>query len=743
MAYGKKYTLPCKTRKIGEAFSLELWLNNYAGSEVARNMPADMPLVLRKDKSSVVQGTSLEFGIREAVDFEMDEFYTNDPKYIKAILKKNTTSIWTGFVLPNQYNAPYISAPLTCRFTATDGMGILTGEDYEQTGINSELAMIIYCLDKIGLGLGYSIAINLFESSYAENRSPIDQTYQDAAIYKRQTCHYVLENILEKYNAEITQSGNRWRITCRADKKSTRMLYTSAGIYEGTENAPTVLNLGMPESGADVWPTGNLVRTMEPGARKVILRHNYGRKKSLLTNYDFWNFAGAAFTGWTKTGTFTLSQRIKDGKAYAFLPTRAAANNGEGISQSIEITNVAGQAFVFELDFAAMGYSSGTYSNGLNPISMTVRAIVTINVGGTDHYLTTQGWDTTLADIELPVTSCLGTPVWNKVKIITAELPGSGTLTVALYRYYIATPRAGETYIGVCFSEPCVYFLQNGELYASGVESVVKFTNSKEPGDLGTIDFSAADAPVYDNNSLLYENITRRSDESATTSDWHRLGSASEYSLLVQYARMLASDNRIAREKLTGTIRGVDLTFDSIITHAYHANKEYEIIEGSWDIYEEKWDVTLRELLAWSDETVSFTSTNENDSREITLNSDGSLTGSAMGNEVGSPAALLTAIKTVDGTGSGLDADLLDGQHGSYYAPLASPQFTGAIKVTDGTSPDITQERTGTYSSKFRHIVGYSTEGDYAIVDDKDNALRMHIDTDGDVSFSGDVIAYG
>ena len=28
---------------------------------------------------------------------------------------------------------------------------------------------------------------------------------------------------------------------------------------------------------------------------------------------------------------------------------------------------------------------------------------------------------------------------------------------------------------------------------------------------------------------------------------------------------------------------------------------------------------------------------------------------------------LLTALKTVDGAGSGLDADLLDGQSGSYY----------------------------------------------------------------------------
>jgi hypothetical protein len=38
---------------------------------------------------------------------------------------------------------------------------------------------------------------------------------------------------------------------------------------------------------------------------------------------------------------------------------------------------------------------------------------------------------------------------------------------------------------------------------------------------------------------------------------------------------------------------------------------------------------------------------------------------------------VLNAVKTVDGSGSGLDADLLDGQQGSYYAPVQSPAFTG------------------------------------------------------------------
>jgi len=63
---------------------------------------------------------------------------------------------------------------------------------------------------------------------------------------------------------------------------------------------------------------------------------------------------------------------------------------------------------------------------------------------------------------------------------------------------------------------------------------------------------------------------------------------------------------------------------------------------------------------------------------------------------------ILTAIKTVDGSGSGLDADLLDGQQGSYYYPASNPNgyttnvgdITGVTAGTNltggGTSGSVT-----------------------------------------------------
>jgi hypothetical protein len=59
----------------------------------------------------------------------------------------------------------------------------------------------------------------------------------------------------------------------------------------------------------------------------------------------------------------------------------------------------------------------------------------------------------------------------------------------------------------------------------------------------------------------------------------------------------------------------------------------------------------------------------------------------AGGNEVGggggsqTPAELLADIKTVDGAGSGLDADLLDGVQGSGYVNTSSAQFVGGSKT--------------------------------------------------------------
>ena len=79
-------------------------------------------------------------------------------------------------------------------------------------------------------------------------------------------------------------------------------------------------------------------------------------------------------------------------------------------------------------------------------------------------------------------------------------------------------------------------------------------------------------------------------------------------------------------------------------------------------------------------------------------------------------AEILTAIKTVDGAASGLDADLLDGQHGSYYQPASTAITTsniGSQSVASATTSGSTtgNAATATALQTARTINGVSFNG--------------------------------
>lgn len=67
---------------------------------------------------------------------------------------------------------------------------------------------------------------------------------------------------------------------------------------------------------------------------------------------------------------------------------------------------------------------------------------------------------------------------------------------------------------------------------------------------------------------------------------------------------------------------------------------------------------------------------------------------------------VLTKILTVDGVGSLLDSDKLDGQEGSYYAPIDSPTFTGTPK---STTPLASDNSTNIATTSYVKAQGYLT----------------------------------
>lgn len=98
-------------------------------------------------------------------------------------------------------------------------------------------------------------------------------------------------------------------------------------------------------------------------------------------------------------------------------------------------------------------------------------------------------------------------------------------------------------------------------------------------------------------------------------------------------------------------------------------------------------------------------------------------------------ADVLAKLLTVDGASSGLDADLLDGQQGSYYSPVSGVNSVARrIIVNDGTN-SMTQD--GLY-------IGYgnANSGNTRIYGGGSTTNAVTIDGSGNVTATGNVTAY-
>ena len=92
-----------------------------------------------------------------------------------------------------------------------------------------------------------------------------------------------------------------------------------------------------------------------------------------------------------------------------------------------------------------------------------------------------------------------------------------------------------------------------------------------------------------------------------------------------------------------------------------------------------------------------------------------------------SAAEILTALKTVDGAGSGLDADLLDGQSSAYYATAASVSTnTGAIATINAKDPVLTVIGDASGTATFTNL-GNATMT-LTIADDSHNHTIANVD---------------
>ncbi len=545
--------------------------------------------VLRKDSSDngYIMGTSLEMAIQSDEDFELIGFYSADNRKHKVSLKKNGQVIWSGYVLPEQYQEPYIAPPYDVIVTASDGLGILKNIDFDLIGKHSFLAIIKHCVDKLDLDFGFIIASDLWETRMSRTVTGLLQANIDVFIYEGKSCYEVLDNILSDIDACITQINGNWFVGRFTDMNKPYEYYDQDLTKIKTEN---VVVSEMGQVGDDCYPINNLELDIQSAVKDLTVKKDYKFYPSFLQNYRFEN----GNTGWTYSVDNKDWISVREPSDQCFLQIKRGKTDDHAIqSIYVERTN---EAILLQFKYNVSS------REGILPYEYKVKVNIFIVSGDMVWYLTPKGWQQNAGSVYLEGISVRqGTTAWKnwlEYELKADGFPVSGQLTIELYgdnNQHLPD----NNYTGMYYREVVLRTIPD----FGGVE-LTGLLNSRASKNGDDVILSFGDRPVDPNNDKKYaNNITLSGGE--ISSSW-QVGSGTGDSYIKILMRSLASRFGIPYKVLTGIIQGENIHFGSIIHHSYN-NTYYYIKEGEYDLLEDEMSVTLLELPVYN--TFPFTMT--------------------------------------------------------------------------------------------------------------------------------------
>lgn len=305
-SYGALYSLTYNN-PFGDSHKTEILQRGYTGitTEV---QAASEPTTYRlrgeseKDKFIPIIAGEIETRFISESEYAYLELFTNDPEKFRLKHSINSTPVWIGKVLTNQYQENYINPPYTTSIVATDSLpklnDILFLDDFgnQLTGKVSQIKLIAFILRKLALGLNIRSACNIYATGMtsAASDDPLAQAYVDVSRYyllkENPTCAEVLKWLLEPYNAQILQWDNCWNII-RVEERITDWdyrQYNASGTYtsNGTYTSLVDMKVGS-DTNRIVWQGQNQQLSIMPGFGAIRLLYDMGNRKNFYENGDF------------------------------------------------------------------------------------------------------------------------------------------------------------------------------------------------------------------------------------------------------------------------------------------------------------------------------------------------------------------------------------------------------------------------------------------------------------------------
>jgi hypothetical protein len=257
MAFAVKYRLEIATLE-GTVEKIDILEDGYAGSIInLKGGPNPIRYIKGQkgqEKNKTIIPTKLEFTVYSETDFAYTALSGFEEQTFLVEYYQGASKVFSGWLLPDEYQENYIEPPYTVTFIATDYLAQLKGINFlttinfipnqPYTGRQSILFFIKEALLKTGLSLNIKENINIYspQMTTAAGDSPLVQGTIDASVFSPENqvldAYSVLEFCLKNFSARLVQDGNCWYIEQINEKQNTTYIertYNSAGAYQSQE----------------------------------------------------------------------------------------------------------------------------------------------------------------------------------------------------------------------------------------------------------------------------------------------------------------------------------------------------------------------------------------------------------------------------------------------------------------------------------------------------------------------------
>ena len=251
------------------------------------------------ETESPIKAQDLSLTLNSVEDFQYINLYSGSNFDYRIKLIYSGSTIWMGYVIPDQWNEAFISPPYKNNVGWVDGLSMLKNFRVEDengcylSGRHTWLNFILWMLSKIDKGCILIDAINVLEERADETSLTagfLADTIVDVEAFRGLSCYEALERMLYP-NYQITYASNKYTIR-RIDQSQTYqgISYRYKGEYIATAviNPLTSLTCATEaQASRVVWVDGSQQLEIIPAAKKVEFTHKYGLKESIIPRSGF------------------------------------------------------------------------------------------------------------------------------------------------------------------------------------------------------------------------------------------------------------------------------------------------------------------------------------------------------------------------------------------------------------------------------------------------------------------------